>query len=153
MATETVRSGFEPNLYELSRSVFRLFSRLREHRTRAYGVPAGHWAILRPLWREDGINQHELSRRAAMHDPSIAVAIRSMERASLVGRRINLSDRREILVFLTPLAKQLESKLFPIVNELQNCAFRGFSDGEVEVLQSLMLRVIENLLREDGKLQ
>lgn len=144
---------FEQSLYELSRSVFRAFSVLREHRTRAYGMSAGHWAILRQLLREDGISQHELSRRAAMPDPSLAVAIRSMERASLVRRRINHSDRREILVFLTPTAKQLESKLLPIVNELQSCACRGLSDGEVEVLQSLMFRMIENLSGEDRELQ
>jgi len=141
--------AFEDSLGYLARLVFRSFSMLREQRTREHGISAGQWAFLRQLWHEDGISQRELSGRLAMRDSTTAVTLRGMERAALVQRRVNCCDRREILVFLTPYARSLESILLPVTADVQSHATRNFSDEEVEALRGLLIRVIDNLSRED----
>lgn len=141
--------AFDDSLGYLARLIFRSFSLLREKGTRDHGISAGQWTFLRQLWREDGISQSELSRRLAMRDATTAVALRGMEGAELVRRRVNGRDRRETLVFLTPRAKLLKSVLLPITAEVQSRATRDFSHEEVETLRRLLIRVIENLSDED----
>ena len=144
--------AFEDSLGYLARLIFRYFSQIRETRTLDHGVSAGLWTFLRQLWRGDGISQRELSRRLAMRDATTAVALRGLETASLVCRRVNRRDRRETLVYLTPRAWALRPLLLPVSKEVQLLALRGFSDEEVAKLRGLMLRVIENLASEDTDL-
>lgn len=141
--------AFEDSLGYLARLMFRSFSQVRETRTLDHGISAGQWTFLRQLWRGDGISQHELSRRLAMRDATTAVALRGLEEASLVRRCVNPRDRRETLVFLTPHARRLRGLLFPVTEEVQALATRGFSDEEAATLRDLMQRMITNLARED----
>jgi DNA-binding MarR family transcriptional regulator len=141
--------AFDDSIGYLARLIFRSFSRLREHQTREYGISSGQWTFLRQLWREDGVSQRELSRRIAMRDATTAVSLRTLERAGLVRRDVNRSDRREILVHLTPRGRSLEKQLLPVTAEIQVLATRSLSDAEVDTLRLLMLRVIDNLARAD----
>lgn len=141
--------AFDDSIGYLARLIFRSFSRLREHQTREYGISSGQWTFLRQLWREDGISQRELSCRIAMRDATTAVSLRTLERAGLVRRDVNRSDRREILVHLTPRGRSLEKQLLPVTAEIQVLATRSLSDAEVDTLRLLMLRVIDNLARAD----
>lgn len=145
--------AFDDSIGYLARLIFRSFSRLREHQTREYGISSGQWTFLRQLWREDGISQRELSRRIAMRDATTAVSLRTLERAGLVRRDVNRSDRREILVHLTPRGRSLEEQLMPVTAEIHAHATRNMSDAEVDALGRLMLHVIANLAAADPELR
>lgn len=84
-----------------------------------------------------------------MRDATTAIALRGLQRAALVRRRVNPRDRRETLVFLTPEARQLKNILLPVTIEVQSLATRGLSQDEVEQLRGLLLRVIDNLSDEN----
>src|SRR5690606_23650610 len=136
----------------LARIVFRSFSRLLERGTLTHNVSAGQWRFLRQLWREDGITQRELSERVGMREPTTVVALKGLEKAGFITRRKTEDDRRKTFIFLTPHAKKLELTLAPMNAEIHEIATRGMTDEEVETLQSLMRRVIENLADETQKL-
>ncbi|HZG32599.1 MarR family transcriptional regulator [Sphingopyxis sp. YF1] len=136
----------------LARVVFRSFSRLLERRTLTHDVSAGQWRFLRQLWREDGITQRELSERVGMREPTTVVALKGLEKAGFITRKKTEDDRRKTFIFLTPHARKLELVLAPMNAEIHEIATRGLSDDEVEVLQRLMRRVIENLADETRKL-
>lgn len=132
----------------LARIVFRSFSRILERGTMEYDVSAGQWRFLRQLWREDGITQRELSERIGMREPTTVVALKGLEKSGLIIRKKTDEDRRKTYIYLTPHAKKLEWILAPINAELHEVATRGLSDEEVETLQSLMRRVIDNLAED-----
>ncbi len=132
----------------LSRVAFRSFSRALERRTLEYNVSAGQWRFLRQLWREDGITQRELSARVGMREPTTVVALKGLEAAGLVRREKSKLDRRKIYIHLTPHAKALEDILAPMNAEVHDLATNGLSDAEVEALQSMLRRVITNLVEE-----
>ncbi len=143
----------------LARIVFRCFSRQLERSTLKHNVSAGQWRFLRQLWREDGITQRELSERVGMREPTTVVALKGLEKAGLITRKKSDRDRRKIYIFLTEHAKELELVLAPMNAEIHEVATRGMTDHEVEMLQTLMRRVIENIgdetramtARADGK--
>ncbi|SNS36430.1 MarR family winged helix-turn-helix transcriptional regulator [Sphingopyxis indica] len=136
----------------LARIVFRSFSRLLERKTLEYDVSAGQWRFLRQLWREDGITQRELSERVGMREPTTVVALKGLEKAGLITRKKTAEDRRKTFIYLTPHAKKLELVLAPMNAEIHEVATRGMTDAEVETLQALMRRVIDNLAEETREL-
>lgn len=142
----------ENSIGYLSRVVFRSFSRLLERRTLIHDVSAGQWRFLRQLWREDGITQRELSERVGMREPTTVVALKGLEKSGLITRKKTTDDRRKTFIHLTPHAKNLELVLAPMNAEIHEIATRGMTDEEVEQLQSMMRRVIENLSDETRKL-
>lgn len=142
----------ENSIGYLARIVFRSFSRLLERGTMTHEVSAGQWRFLRQLWREDGITQRELSERVGMREPTTVVALKGLEKAGLITRKKTSDDRRKTFIHLTPHAKRLELVLAPMNAEVHEIATRGLTDEEVETLQSLMRRVIDNLADETAKL-
>lgn len=142
----------ENSIGYLARVVFRSFSRLLERRTLTHDVSAGQWRFLRQLWREDGITQRELSERVGMREPTTVVALKGLEKAGLITRKKTADDRRKTFIFLTPHAKKLELILAPMNAEIHEIATSGMTDEEVEMLQALLRRVIENLAEETRKL-
>lgn len=142
----------ENSIGYLARIVFRSFSRLLERGTLKHEVSAGQWRFLRQLWREDGITQRELSERVGMREPTTVVALKGLEKAGFITRTKTSEDRRKTFIYLTPHAKRLELVLAPMNAEVHEIATRDMSDEEVETLQTLMRRVIENLANETAKL-
>ena len=142
----------ENSIGYLARVVFRSFSRLLERRTLTHDVSAGQWRFLRQLWREDGITQRELSERVGMREPTTVVALKGLEKSGLITRKKTTEDRRKTFIHLTPHAKKLELILAPMNAEIHEIATKGLTDDEVEVLQGLMRRVIDNLADETRKL-
>lgn len=142
----------ENSIGYLARIVFRSFSRLLERGTLKHDVSAGQWRFLRQLWREDGITQRELSERVGMREPTTVVALKGLEKAGFITRKKTSDDRRKTFIHLTPPAKKLELILAPMNAEVHEVATRGMTDAEVETLQLLMRRVIDNLADETAKL-
>jgi len=145
-------TDLENSIGYLARIVFRSFSRLLERGTLTQDVSAGQWRFLRQLWREDGITQRELSERVGMREPTTVVALKGLEKAGLITRTKTDSDRRKTFIYLTPHAKKLELILAPMNAEVHEIATQGMTDAEVEQLQSLLRRVIDNLSDETRKL-
>jgi MarR family transcriptional regulator, transcriptional regulator for hemolysin len=135
----------------LTRITFRSFSRTLERRTLPYGVSSGQWRFLRVLWNEDGLTQRELSRRVGMREPTTVTAVDSMEKSGFVRRIPSEEDRRKIHVFLTPKAKRLRSKLMPFVEEVNVVAAQGLSPAEVATLRRMLLKMMDNLSKEEAE--
>jgi len=142
----------EHSLGDLAHFIIRSLVQLHEIYTRGHGISAGHAIFLHQLWRREGITQHELSRLLAVGGAASAAALRRIEDMFLVKRQVNPRDQRERLVFLTNRAHGLlETILIPAEASIQSLAIRGFSDEEVALLRSLLLRAIDNLSQENAK--
>ena len=134
----------------LFRIAFRSFSRALERRTLPFGVTSGQWRFLRVLWVEDGLTQIELSRRVGMREPTTVAAVNGLERAGFVARRKSSADMRKIHVHLTKRAKKLKERLLPLVAEVNALGLKGLSPQQVRILRSGLLRIMDNLSRDDG---
>jgi DNA-binding MarR family transcriptional regulator len=87
-----------------------------------------------------------------MREPTTVVALKGLEKAGFITRKKTSDDRRKTFIHLTPHARKLELILAPMNAEVHEIATRGMTDEEVETLQALMRRVIENLADETAKL-
>src|ERR1700678_4239535 len=85
----------------LLRDLHKMQSRLLQGELAKHGVAFGSWHYLRVLWDEDGLNQHDLSKRVNVNDASTRTAIDRMEQDGLVNRQPHPEDRRQSCIFLT----------------------------------------------------
>jgi len=129
----------------LSRVNFRAFSSELEKLTEAHGVSAGQWRFLRVLWEEDGLTQRELSRRVGITEPTAVKGVASLEAAGLVTREIDKSDKRKMLVSLTPKARRLKRKLMPMVVAVNERALHGIDAGDIETARRVLKLTLKNL--------
>jgi len=110
-----------------------------------YDVPFSHWAILRILWKQDGMSQRELSTKAGVMEPTTANIVQQMEVKGHITRRYLGSNKRKRHVFLTKQGKHLEHQLVPLAEDVNKIATRGISKKELKLLRSTMIKMIKNL--------
>jgi MarR family transcriptional regulator, organic hydroperoxide resistance regulator len=127
------------------REVYRSFARCLQPRIAREGVSIGMWFVLRVLWDEDGMTQRELGERVGINGPTMVTALNSMERAGLVKRVQNRTDRRKINVFLTERGRNLRRKLWPMAAEVLNLGLSGLTRNQVKSLNKMLRQILLNL--------
>jgi MarR family transcriptional regulator, organic hydroperoxide resistance regulator len=127
------------------REVWRSFARCLQPRIAREGVSIGMWFALRMLWDEDGMTQRELGERVGINGPTMVIAINSMERADLVKRVQNRTDRRKINIFLTERGRKLKRKLWPMAAEVLALGLSGLSRNQIYSLNKMLMQIRLNL--------
>ena len=140
---------FPPQLSSgyLVRDAHRAFQRLLERRIAPSGVTRGQWYFLRVLWIADGLSQRELSARVGMMEPTTVIALRSMERSSLIRRVRGDDDRRKVRVFLTAKAKRLRNDLLDLARSITEEAEHGIAARDLGSFRRVITRMTANLDR------
>lgn len=139
---------FENSVGYQIRITHRLVQRYLQSKIEPHGVTLGMWYFLRALWHEDGLTQRELSRRLGTMEPTTLTAIAAMEKAGLVTRVRNATDRRKLNVFLTEKGRALKAQLLPLAVEVVHAATDGFSPAEVRQFLKFLGAIQANVGRE-----
>ncbi len=130
---------------DAARALVRSLSvRLAEHQ-----VSFGHWAFLRVLWVDDGLNQRELSERADVMEPTTFSAIKTMERLGYVVRRQHAGDRKKVFIYLTRKGRLLKERLVPLAEDVNKIAVEGIAPEHVAITRAALLAMIENVARDE----
>ncbi|SEH11536.1 transcriptional regulator, MarR family [Sphingopyxis sp. YR583] len=137
--------GLDDSIGYLARIVFRRFTGAFEKRTLPHGISMGQYALLRSLWNTDGIAQHNIAVRLGLCEPTVAVTARRPENLGLLRRRVNSSNRRETLEYLTQQGRDLEPLPMCASQAARAAAIRNLSVPEVATLHALLCRVERNL--------
>jgi DNA-binding MarR family transcriptional regulator len=120
--------GLDDSIGHLARIVFRRFTVAFEKRTSPHRISMGQYALLRCLWKSDGIAQHDIAHRMGLCEPTVAV-----------------TARRETLVYLTEEGQDLEPRLMCASQAAHKAATRNLSIHEIATLHALLRRVERNL--------
>ena len=104
--------------------------------------------ILYVLWQDGGIPISELSRQTGLATTTLTSMLDRMETADLIYRDRGDKDRRKIRIFLTEKAKGLEEDYNAVSEEMSSIYYKGFSDQEIEQMESYLERVLKNVEEE-----
>ena len=135
----------EDRIAHVIKDVTHIMVRSLQKKLNDYDVPFSHWAILRILWKQDGMSQRELSTKAGVMEPTTANIVQQMEVKGHITRRYLGSNKRKRHVFLTKQGKHLEHQLVPLAEDVNKIATRGISKKELKLLRSTMIKMIKNL--------
>ena len=104
--------------------------------------------ILYVLWQDNGGPISELSRQTGLATTTLTSMLDRMETADLIYRDRGDKDRRKIRIYLTEKAKGLEEDYNSVSEEMSRIYYKGFSDQEIEQLESYLERILINVEEE-----
>jgi MarR family transcriptional regulator, organic hydroperoxide resistance regulator len=105
------------------------------------------WRILALLQEQDGITIGELSDESLIDRTLLSRILQDLERRRLVRRSLDSGDKRRVSIYLEPKGAALFQKILPIARSQIERAIQGLSVSEARRLQSLLLRIAENVRR------
>lgn len=138
-------SSLDESLGWLLNNAARLASRRLSAKLANYNVTPPQWGVLVALWEQDGLSLSELAQRSFFDGPTMTGIVDRLEKATLVERRRDSTDRRVISVYLTDEGRRLQSVLPSLSDESNAEAVAGLSDAQVAEFTTTLRRVITNL--------
>ena len=123
----------------------RLSSRRLSAKLASHGVTPPQWGVLVALWEQEGLSLSELAHRSFFDGPTMTGIVDRLEKAGLVERRRDSSDRRVISVYLTDQGRTLETVLPLLSAEANDEAVTGLSEEEERQFVEMLRTVIQNL--------
>lgn len=109
----------------------------RRFAAHGYDVTNEHFALLLPLWKEDGQSQMALCEKTCKSKSNVTRILDNMEKRGLVTRRGDEADRRKFLVCLTDRGRALQQPLIALALEY-GC---GIMDGLTEADMAELMRL------------
>lgn len=103
------------------------------------------WSVLYHLWKEDGMSQQRLGEATFRDKPSITRLVDNLEKLNLVKRVASKEDRRINMIYITPVAQDLQEKTMELANQTLNEALAGVTNGQIEIAKEVLQQVYENL--------
>ncbi|SRR5712691_3848236 len=103
------------------------------------------WLVLSSLKGEQWRTQHELARAVGIEGPTLTRHLDGLERAGLVVRRRDPSDRRAVQVELTAAGHALHAQLLEAVIAFNRRLHAGLTKQEIDELRHALARLEENV--------
>jgi DNA-binding MarR family transcriptional regulator len=134
----------------LLRDANAVFNKVLREELARHGITFSQYQHLRQLWQADGLPQVELSRRIGIETASSTSVIDQLQKLGLIRRKRDATDRRRIIVNLTPAGRALEKPLDGCAAAVNMAARGGLSKDDVASLFDSIGKIIGNL---GGKLR
>lgn len=112
-----------------------------------HDVTVEQWMILLLLWLQDGVSQQYIADFIGKDKGTISPQIDGLERRGLVTRRTGEQDRRQKLIFLTPVGRDLQDELIPIGIENMIEAQAGIDPQALATCKQVLRDLCANLSR------
>jgi DNA-binding MarR family transcriptional regulator len=110
------------------------------------GASKGYRGILHHLYKEDGITQLTLVKLTHLSAPSVSAALNNMEREGLVERRADLTDMRQVRVYLTDTGRKRHLLIKKKCRETDEVMLKGITPEEREQLCNTLKKMLLNML-------
>lgn len=127
------------NLGRVMRRVYDYY----EQKLSAFGLTPPQYFVFNALWMGDGINIGELGDRVSLDGSTLTGIIDRMERNGFVERRPNPADRRSVLAYLTPKARELGPRILEFADELDDALRKPFSRREMNDFEKVLRTLAE----------
>ncbi len=107
----------------------------------------GQAFCLRMLGANDGVTQRDLAEAMHLSRPAVTTMLQRMQKAGLIDRRPDETDRRLTRVYLTDDGRALESQMRATFATYISTAFDSMSADDRKDLERLLGIVAENTAR------
>ena len=105
----------------------------------------GQPKVLDYLKDHDGSCQKDIAAGCHIEPASITAVLSGMENKGYIQRSTKSGDRRSLYVYLTDKGREYVEMLNKKFDLVESLALRGFTAEETEELQSLLVRVYDNM--------
>jgi len=151
MTSSTPTDLFDPEHYEIGKSVGYLLARAKsmlsqgvEQELNSLDMTHAQASCLMMLAKGEANTVTDLARELSTDAGSVTRLLSRMEKRGLIERTRRDNDRRVVDLSLTPEGETMVDKLPVVFCDVMRRHFDGFSQEEIDVLRSFLLRLIAN---------
>jgi DNA-binding MarR family transcriptional regulator len=141
-----------PADFRLETHVFYWFSRILSRRNRAlngelrsFDLDYPRWRVMAVLKQHPGCSMLGLAEHTGVDRTTLAHTTALMEKQGLLTRRARRTDRRSIVLNLTPRGRSLLARILPAVLAHSSQTLSGFTAAEMRTLFKLLQRMADNI--------
>lgn len=117
----------------------------RQFQEAGYEVTFEQWTVLLALWNKEGRSQQELAAETQRDVTSLSRLMDTMERKRLIVRVPSPQDRRQNLIYLSDLGRELEPALVEQVEYVNRLAVANIEAEDLELFRQIVARMSANL--------
>ena len=107
-----------------------------KRRLAPFGVTPVQYALLKVLWERDGLTGSELGDRLVLDSATITGILDRLERAGLLERRADATDRRIHRIFVTAQGRGLQATLDREMDALNIAFLAGLAPADAARLRA-----------------
>ncbi|WP_334129373.1 MarR family winged helix-turn-helix transcriptional regulator [Sneathiella sp.] len=141
----------DDRIAHLVRDLARGFNRSLQTRLADHGVSFGHWIFLRAMWHRDGVTQRDLAIQVGLTEPTTHTAVTKMVELGYVTRRRREGNLKKQYIFLTKAGRELEQKLVPLAQEVNQIALEGIDEETQKIVRGALLKMIRHLALDEAQ--
>jgi MarR family transcriptional regulator for hemolysin len=130
--------------------VARLMRRDFDRRISSTRLTQAQWRAIGHLAREEGVRQTVLAERLEVKPITLGRLIDRMEATGWVSRRADPTDRRAVLLYLTPKVQPILAEIQARAAEAHEVLFQGMPPAERQMLAKTLERMKNNLLAAEA---
>lgn len=107
-------------------------------------ITIDQWLVLKALHSNPDLNQHEIAVATFKDHASLTRIVELLVKKELLSRTIHTHDRRRFNLTLTRKGIQMLKAMEPVVNNNRKAALKGLTKTDINQLQHMLNRVINN---------
>ena len=127
------------NLGRVMRRVYDYY----DQRLSTFDLTPSQFFVFNALCMGDGITVGEIGERVYLDSSTLTGIIDRMEKSGYAERRPNPADRRSVLVYLTPKARELSPRILEFADELDAALRKPFSRQEMDDFENVLRTLAE----------
>jgi len=135
----------EENLGGLLGKSSRLMSNALDAHLKDLRLTSQQWSLMAELAFAGGRNQTELARALLKNKASVGSLIDYLETKNCIARTASPTDRREIIIELTPTGQAIFERSKPLAGDIITRATNGINRDEQAIAQRVLKQIIQNL--------
>ncbi len=124
--------------------MLRVFDKLLED-NQINEITVAQGRVMFPLWQNDNISFQDLKKKTMLSKATLSYMLDKLENAGHVERIRSEKDKRTIYIKLTKKNKELQGKFVKVSKEMTDLYYKGFSEQEIDELESYLRRLLDNL--------
>jgi len=121
--------------------IFRTRSIILNHWLKPFGLSAGQYPVILFLLENQDITQETLVKKFRIDRGTIARAVKKLETAGYVTRKIDPENRRAVRLFLTIKAEEIAPSLIKMNTEWENIVTSSMTISELEHLNVILHKI------------
>lgn len=126
---------------ELYKTSYDLFNQ----RAKNFVINPQQFHLMNLILQHDGINQRELAQMLKITPATLSVRIKRLEKAEFLIRDVDLDDKRNFILKLTPQGKELIDRSYEHMKRNITLMFAGVTKEELASLKSCLNKIQHNL--------
>jgi len=116
---------------------------------KAHHLSLNEWRVLLVLANHPRVVGSEVAALTGLDKMTVSRAIAALERRGRVVRKVDVTDRRRMLLRLSAAGERLYERIGLPAKARERSLFRGIGDADQERLGRLLDRLIANLVAAD----